>query len=561
METPIAIISLFIIGIGAGISHHFYYSSLNGTLAHGPADQEWANCIGIGLAFLSKTSLIAGVEIARKQWLWLTLRKRFMSISAIDAMFGVTNDPILFRSRDMVLRAKIVTVMAAVIWILPLAAIFTPGTIAVVANDQETTSYCTVPSLRFLLDSVRDGDNQLQPTGNRLSDYLENGTWYKPNDRAKKILTIAGFSGKITTSAGDDTTEKCEGTCSFEIVFEGPAVKCTEKTPWDMTDAPWDNPNQFMNGAQSQGTLFRAERRPSEPNTLWIGVSLPSGDGDPNGGHTAKGTRGPHVYFCENSIARYTIKLEIVEHVYRAPVIRSVEILRPVGLMPTNENSMAKPGYEAYWSTFGVLVGLLEGDIRKISESSSRPTKITNGTQVGLTPLVNDSIAAPELGHSSYAVPNFVPNFAQAIEKMAQTMTVSLLSDRTLVYSSRIDTICTSIFSGNIYMYNSQRLISIYAIAAATAFLMSIMGFIALGKNGVASDGYFSTILLTTRNTMLDDLTAGSCLGGIPLPKELERLKLKYGELCGSENTDGVAHAAMGVEGQVSKLRKRGKYS
>lgn len=90
---------------------------------------------------------------------------------------------------------------------------------------------------------------------------------------------------------------------------------------------------------------------------------------------------------------------------------------------------------------------------------------------------------------------------------------------------------------------------------------MAAIGFAALAMNGVASDMSFSTVLLTTRNPSLDRLAAGGCIGGRPLPAELGKLRLRFGEVMAETSEDGVGHTAMGVEGEVSQIRRRGKYS
>jgi hypothetical protein len=77
---------------------------------------KWAIRISTGFAFLVKASLISAVGVAAVQEIWAVLRKKFMKLRGIDAMFAVLTSPLAFLVPDLWVYAKVLTVMAIVSW-------------------------------------------------------------------------------------------------------------------------------------------------------------------------------------------------------------------------------------------------------------------------------------------------------------------------------------------------------------------------------------------------------------------------------------------------------------
>jgi hypothetical protein len=77
--------------------------------------------------------------------------------------------------------------------------------------------------------------------------------------------------------------------------------------------------------------------------------------------------------------------------------------------------------------------------------------------------------------------------------------------------------------------------------------------------NGICHDTSFSSIMSTTRNKFLDELTLGYSLGAAPTPRAVSKVRLRFGELKDSEILAGVEErprAAFGVEGDTLLLKK-----
>lgn len=75
--------------------------------------------------------------------------------------------------------------------------------------------------------------------------------------------------------------------------------------------------------------------------------------------------------------------------------------------------------------------------------------------------------------------------------------------------------------------------------------------------------------MVTTRNTTLDDISRGACLGNDPFPMELMQTRLRFGvlndphaeEYIGVEALPGIGHCAFGVPSEVSPIRRGQPYA
>jgi len=124
-KTLSTMILLLVIGLLTAICQHAFYSHVDGRQ---PGQyfipQIWVIRIGIALAFLVKVSLAASVALAYIQWSWYSFQRNAITVDGIDAVFGILQDPRKFVVMDMVLKTRVLVLMALVSWLLPLSAIF-----------------------------------------------------------------------------------------------------------------------------------------------------------------------------------------------------------------------------------------------------------------------------------------------------------------------------------------------------------------------------------------------------------------------------------------------------
>jgi hypothetical protein len=79
---------------------------------------------------------------------------------------------------------------------------------------------------------------------------------------------------------------------------------------------------------------------------------------------------------------------------------------------------------------------------------------------------------------------------------------------------------------------------------------------IILLKSGVLHDSSFSSIMSTTRNNFLDDLTLSHSLGASPTSRKISKVKLKFGELRDDKGIESNPRAAFGLEESTLSLKK-----
>lgn len=544
--TPVTIISMFLLGTMSAIGHHVFYSELHDTLAGNEARQRWVFWIGSSMGFLTKVSLSAVVGMSRTQWVWLTLRKKWMTLGGIDALFGISSDPTFIRNGNMLRRAKAATVMAILMWMYPLAAILTPGTISVETVPHIDTIPCGVRSLLFEIDP--------NPTARRLSDdsvganviVLNTGAWSTDKQppeantptlliTVERVLIRSAYNGIIarpsdlkpdTISNDSSLAQNCGQNCTYTVKFFGPAIICPVYTSWGRGKIPWDSAVDFLGGSGYRGL------GPFGNGSFLVGMGS---------------DEFAYAVLCQKSIALYTVQQTIENRHFLEPVITRVEQSQ----YPVPESSPKYPEtkYLAITSLFAVLIKTLSGEMKAGASIE---------TNMVLTPLLDDVMRNPfSLGTS--------------IEIMAQKMIVSLLSFEETSTDGSIyildataiqKTACTTSTYRGIYVYSAMTLLLVYGLAVASALLMAVAGFFALGENGMASGSNVSTIIRTTRNTTLDEsIVGGSCLGGCPVPEELKKLELQFGLLRGGVGASGGVRGrrssfAFGVKGQIDPINK-----
>lgn len=113
--TPGGLVAFLLLGVASAVAHHMFYKSLDRTpLSEFP--QEWAVRIGTGLAFFTKSCLVASAAIAYRQHYWTLLRTQALPVKTIDKVTGILSDPTCFGDFDALRRGWSCMVIALVIW-------------------------------------------------------------------------------------------------------------------------------------------------------------------------------------------------------------------------------------------------------------------------------------------------------------------------------------------------------------------------------------------------------------------------------------------------------------
>lgn len=317
--TPVTIVGLLLLGIASASGHHLFYSQLHRTPVGDFNRQRWVFWIGSSLGFLTKVSFTAVLGISRSQSVWVTLRRESMTIGGIDALFGAGTNPTCFINFNMLRKAKFATAIALMMWMFPLTAILTPGTISVKTVPHPSTHPCTVRTLRFPFDQDSTAKVQITGAGVEGVKIYYVGTWNIEktmywDTQVERVYTLASYGGNIRRAPDLSSSTNqlpsdialapiCDQHCTYTVQFLGPSLSCTNITTWSTTEIPWSNALDFICTNEYRGERSR------ETHTTPIGANTPT----------------PTAVQCRSSITRYTVQQVIENLRFNAPKILAAE--------------------------------------------------------------------------------------------------------------------------------------------------------------------------------------------------------------------------------------------
>jgi hypothetical protein len=113
---PVAMVGLFIVGSLFALGHHLSYLNLDGNEVAGQASGQWPIRGGVALALLAKCCYGGSIAIAQTQWAWLATSKGAVSLTGVDAMLGVTENPTKFFNSELLFKAPVAALLAFLAW-------------------------------------------------------------------------------------------------------------------------------------------------------------------------------------------------------------------------------------------------------------------------------------------------------------------------------------------------------------------------------------------------------------------------------------------------------------
>lgn len=233
---------LLLVGILFAVGHHLFYLSLDGKEAD---NQMRLLRYGAALSFLSKASLAAATVTAYRQRVWMTVRRKVLTVAAVDGLFAATEDLTALFNFELFKEAKLAMVLVIYVWLTPLIVIFASETLAV--QPQTMTEETTCPSVRSLNFGQEDNNDW------RVANYIDGlpeasvsywnitsksedandpdvfDYWSGPSQPLEQIATLAAFLGG-PVAREDAATQACGvgWNCTFTVNFVAPGYKCTE---------------------------------------------------------------------------------------------------------------------------------------------------------------------------------------------------------------------------------------------------------------------------------------------------------------------------------------------
>lgn len=229
-----------IAGILFAVGHHLFYRSLDGQDA---TNQIRLLRYGAALSFLCKASLAAAAVTAFRQRVWMTVRRKVLTLAAVDSLFAATEDlPSLF-NLELFRQAKLAILLALYVWCTPLVVIFASDTLAVEPTTVvENTTCPAVRSFNFAHEGTNDWrapqaidglyELSLSYWNNTSADVKDEhffDYYSMASQQLEQVATLSAFLKK-PTMRDNAAAEVCSQgwNCTFTIDFVAPGYKCTE---------------------------------------------------------------------------------------------------------------------------------------------------------------------------------------------------------------------------------------------------------------------------------------------------------------------------------------------
>ncbi|KAF2106106.1 hypothetical protein BDV96DRAFT_617501 [Lophiotrema nucula] len=620
----------FLVGILLALGQHLLYKSLHHTAEDDEGKKVRVVLYGRALAYLSKVSFGGCVILCYRQRLWRALRDHAFSVWSIDQIFLATEDPSIFINWETISKATLVVALALVIWLIPLATIiFSPGALTFGDYQEIGGATIAVPTLNFTAESYKNFRKPVvTKEGTKKKSMLSWNTtdmsgikegWFdyydQPSVDVQRIALMKAYSLKDQSLNTDDARlRSCGGdfNCTYTISFVGPGYKCEQLARGGQDDqkladegAPFnasvlapvgrlaylaevdigDYARPQTDGHLGQGGVpdvitdelgfFKAEP------ILWIGFSIDSGENltkDSPYSNTWKTRYDPYIFRCEHYETKYTVTFNYsgpyyntkIEYDYIAPVVNTtfsryddslVNYSNPIPIAnfisPRNDVPLYKKT-AAYHAMGQSLRQFLRGRV-ELEPPIPGPGFARTFSDITMTRLVSNKTSTPRAALATL-LPNFYADMVLSLLSAPQMLVVS--EDRTLVNRTRIL---------STFIYKPRKLWMCYAPVIFCVFVSLIIGLWTIWEDGTTFSVGFSRILVTTRNTTLDHISHGACLGNDPFPMELMRTRLKFGVL--AEHTEeleysgldpgmqGLLHCTFGVPSELTPIIKGRPYA
>lgn len=243
-KAPVTIVVTFILGLLFAIGHHVFYHDLDGKLVDSNDrlfGQQINISIGTAFAFLFRACLSVSIGATYWQVFWRQMLRKGKSlpVAQLDSLAGLLGSIFEFLEVGALLRYQGLALLAALSWLIPLAALLPPATLAVENVSQTDHVSANVPAINFTstalmtagtnsnanflgMDPDDDSDDQIYEPP-RFYAWVEDVEHFQPGSaslRLIKLMNSVAMGGAIPSfpGVGINTT--------FELQFPGPAIKC-----------------------------------------------------------------------------------------------------------------------------------------------------------------------------------------------------------------------------------------------------------------------------------------------------------------------------------------------
>jgi hypothetical protein len=178
-------------------------------------EQGRLTAISVAFTFVFKSCVVIAVLTSFDQQMWFTFRQKPLKGSHIERIFSAPTSIFSLLHLHILRVAPITWGFAALCWLIPIAAIFPPGSIRIEGHLLTSNAQRFVPTF-----------NSSRPTVSKIVE-LNGTTWdYSGPAQVLKLsttLTVLGHGIRQFPSP-------CGTNCSYTLSFQGPTFQCRNST-------------------------------------------------------------------------------------------------------------------------------------------------------------------------------------------------------------------------------------------------------------------------------------------------------------------------------------------
>jgi hypothetical protein len=214
-KAPCTILVTYLAGLIFAIGHHLFYVSLDGKVVDAENrhfGQQINIAIGTAFAFLVRASLIGTIGATYWQVFWGKILRegKSLPLAHLDSLAGLLGSVYEFSNVQAISRNQGLALLAVLSWLVPLATLLPPATLAVENMLQIRHTSVDVPIINFT-------STALMAAGSITNSEFVPGA---ASSRLLQLANSVAMESKILDlpGVGINTT--------YELQFPGPAVQC-----------------------------------------------------------------------------------------------------------------------------------------------------------------------------------------------------------------------------------------------------------------------------------------------------------------------------------------------
>lgn len=236
-RAPLTIIVSLLVALLSAACHHLLYSLLDQTeVSDQVLRQQVVVASGFTLALIFRASLSVGLVNSYQQTFWWFVHRRALDFSILDSLAGFTDSLFDLIDYRAVLYSPTLVLLAAIIWLMPIASIVPPATISVGRDTVTTTSSQYLDTINYEAETLAKYSNGY------VMNEIDSQTWFdtafswygQPSNQLLRTTKATALQGYVPHVRGEHAN------VTYELKFNGPSVNCKAIDPDILKD--WNAP-------------------------------------------------------------------------------------------------------------------------------------------------------------------------------------------------------------------------------------------------------------------------------------------------------------------------------